>query len=126
MPPAAASASEHPEPSAPGPSKYRSLNELTPQRVGIGARLLQVADAPRGCESAYIHNGKRNGGTRFEVMLMSPDARVYCIGFFRRKQDSLSGNGESAAAMQACRYNTVWEASNISLANEKACAISSP
>ena len=49
-------------------------------------------------------------------MLVSPDASVYCIGFFRRKQDSLSGNGKFAAAMQAVRYNTVWEASNISWA----------
>ena len=119
MPPAAESAPKHPEQSAPGPSKYQSLKELTPQNAGIGTWLLQVAEAPREWEYAYTYNGKQAQGERFQAMLVSPDASVECIGFVRRKQDSLIGNGKIAAAMQAVRHKTVWEASNTSLAKEK-------
>ena len=113
MPPAAESAPKHPEQSAPDPSKYQSLKELTPQNAGIGTWLLQVAEAPREWEYSYTYNAKKHAGKRFEVMLVSQDASVYCIGFCRHKHDNLIGNGKFAAAMQAFRYKTVWEASKI-------------
>ena len=125
MPSAAESAPKHPEQSAPYPSKYQSLTELTPQNAGIGTWLLQVAEAPREWEYSYAYNGKQCVGKRFEVMMVSPDASVYCMGFFRRKQNGLIGNGTFAEAKQAVRYKTVWEASNIALA-KKACFIRSP
>ena len=126
MPPAAESAPKHPEQCVPDPSNYQSLNELTPHSDGIGTWLLQVAEAPRDWEYSYTYNGNACVGKRFEVMLVSPDASVYCIGFFRRKQDSRIGNGKFRAAMQTFRYKTVWEASKISLAREKACFSSAP
>ena len=87
MPPAAES--------APDTSKYQSLKELTPQSAGIGTWLLQVAEAPRIWEYSYTYNGKQVQGKRFEVTLVSPDANVYCIGFVRRQQENLIGNGNS-------------------------------
>ena len=93
MPPAAESAPKHSDQSAPDASKFQSLKELTPQNAGIGTWLLQVAEAPREWEYSYTYNGKQVQGKRFEVMLVSPDASVYCIGFVRRKQDNLIGNG---------------------------------
>ena len=117
---AAESAPKHPEQSAPDPSKYQSLKELTPQNAGIGTWLLQVAEAPREWEYSYTYNGKQSTGRLFEVTLVPPDASVYCMGFFRRKQNSLIGNRKIAEANQAGRYKAVWEASNISLATEKA------
>ena len=126
MPPAAESAPKHPKQSAPDLPKYQSLKELTPQSVGIGTWLLQVAEAPREWEYSYTYNGNKCAGKRFEVMLVSPDASVYCIGFCRRKQDNLIGNGKVAAAMQAFRYKTVWEASNISFGEREALLYPQP
>ena len=62
MPPAAESAPKHPEQSVPDPSKYQSLKELTPQSVGIGTWLLQVAEAPREWEYSYAYNGNKCAG----------------------------------------------------------------
>ena len=77
----------------PDASKYQSLQEHTPRSVGIGTWLLQVAEAPREWEYSYTYNGKQVQGKRFEVMLVSPDANDYCIGFVRRKQDNVIVNG---------------------------------
>ena len=103
----------------PDQSNHQSLKELTPESASIGMWLLQVAEHPREWVSASVYNGRRCVGKRFEAMLVSEDASVYCIGFVRRKRDSASGNEKFAEAMQTVRYKTMWEASKISLAKEK-------
>ena len=125
---AAGSASEHLAQTAGGQSKkeYQSLKELTQQSAGIGMWLLQVAEAPRDWEYTYTFNGHKCTGRRFEAILVSPDASVYCIGAFRRKQDNAAGNKKFADALSMFQHGTVWEASKISLAKEKPCFISSP
>ena len=106
--------------------EYQSLKELTPQSAGIGTWLVEVAEAPRQWDYTYTFNGKTCKGKRFEVILVSADASVYCIGAFRRKQDNATGNKKFADALSAFAYKTVWEASKMSLAKEKPCFISSP
>ena len=88
--------------------------------------LVQVAEAPREWEYTYTYNGNHCKGKRFEVILVSRDASVYCIGAFRCKQDNATGNKKFADALTMFRHKTVWEASKISLAKEKPCFISSP
>ena len=124
---AAGSASEHLAQPAGGQSsrEYQSLKELTPQSAGIGMWLVLVAEAPREWEYTYTFNGHKCTGRRFEAILVSPDASVYCIGAFRRKQDNATGNKKFADALSTLRHKTMWEASKISLAKEKPCFISS-
>ena len=75
--------------------------------------LLQAAEAPRQWEYDYTFNGNKCKGKRFEVTLVSPDASVYCIGAFRRKQDNATGNKKFADALSTFRHKTVWEASKM-------------
>ena len=87
--------------------------------------LVLVAEAPREWEYTYTFNGHKCTGRRFEAILVSPDASVYCIGAFRRKQDNAAGNKKFADALSMFQHGTVWEASKTSLAKEKPCFISS-
>ena len=116
MPPAAES--------VPDTSKYQSLKELTPQSAGIGTWLQQVVEAPQIWEYSHTYNGKPVKGKRFEVTLVSPDASVYCIGFARRKQDNLIGNGKLTEAVKTFRYKTVCGRPARSLWQKRSLALS--
>ena len=112
--------------SATEKSKFQTLRELTLQSAGIGSCFLKMSDTPRVWEYEYTWNGKKCTGNRFEVVLVSQDADAYCIGAFRRKGATQKGIQELEQAIGRFARETIWEASKVTLAKEKACFISSP
>ena len=60
------------------------------------------------------------------MVFVSQDADAYCIGAFRRKGATQKGIHEFEQAIDRFARGTIWEASKVTLAKEKACFISSP
>ena len=120
-----AGAPEHEANSAPEHvgDNFQPLSELTLQSAAIGCWLFKVVETPRQWEYGYAWQGKQCEGKRFEVTLVSQEGHAYCVGAFRRK-----GKDEKSfiAAVKRFAKNTVWTASKVALAKEKACYISSP
>ena len=112
--------------SATEQSKFQTLRGFTFQSVGIGSWLLKVSDTPRAWEYGYTWHGNKCTGKRFEVVLVSQDADAYCIGAFRRKGATQKGIHEFEQAIDRFARGTIWEASKVTLAKEKACFINSP